>query len=448
MVSGGPHFSCRALVAPCPCIWTHFVRTVTMAAGTPNGRMSDLEPGTVLQNTYQVVRPIGRGAMGQVYEVAHARLSGRYALKLLTNEAAADAEFLQRFKREAQIVSGLRHPHIVQVIDFDQNSDGRPYLVMELLDGEDLAARIGREGPLALSRVVTIIGQIASALQTAHELGVIHRDLKPENVLLMHAGTDRGDFAKLVDFGISKVKNATLRLTQERMMIGTPHYMSPEQARSGDVDERADQFALAAIAYELLSGELAFAGDNVPAVVYQVVHGQPPRLADGGWISPAVDEVLLKGMAKRPQDRYATVTEFASAFAAAARGLDEGAALCKPRPAAATTRRNRRSQMDLPTRRLRLGRRTIVALAVAGVAVAGTIWTLTRSPDGPAISERRPATVRPKQEPEPLPERVAPAPLPEPATVIEPPPPAPKATRKPPARRPGAQAKDRLYNEL
>src|SRR3954454_9881751 len=134
--------------------------------------MSDLQPGTVLQDTYQVVRPIGRGAMGQVYEVLHARLSGRYALKLLTDEAAADAEFLQRFRREAQIVSGLRHPHIVQVIDFDQHQDGRPYLVMELLDGQDLAAIIEQDGPLPLSRVVTVIGQIAAALETAHALGV------------------------------------------------------------------------------------------------------------------------------------------------------------------------------------------------------------------------------------------------------------------------------------
>src|SRR5688572_11349910 len=107
--------------------------------------MSDLAPGTVLQNTYSVIRPIGRGAMGEVYEVQHARLSGRYALKLLTNEAAADPEFLQRFRREAQIVSGLRHPHIVQVIDFDQSPGGRPYIVMELLDGEDLAVRVGRD---------------------------------------------------------------------------------------------------------------------------------------------------------------------------------------------------------------------------------------------------------------------------------------------------------------
>jgi serine/threonine protein kinase len=408
--------------------------------------MSDLQPGTVLQNTYQVVRPIGRGAMGQVYEVVHARLSGRYALKLLTNEAAADPEFLQRFRREAQIVSGLRHPHIVQVIDFDQNSDGRPYLVMELLDGEDLAARVGRDGPLPLSRVVTIISQIASALQTAHELGVIHRDLKPENVLLMHAGNDRGDFAKLVDFGISKVKNASLRLTQERMMIGTPHYMSPEQARSGEVDERADQFALAAIAYELLSGELAFAGDNVPAVVYQVVHGQPPRLADGGWISDAVDDVLRRGMAKRAEDRYPTVTEFAGAFAAAARGLDEGAALHKPRPPTATTRRSSRAEVRSGAAQ-RFSPRAIAALAFLALAVTGTIWAVTRSDSAPAV-EHRPVTLPARQEPEPLPERVAPARPPEPEPVIEPPPQTERAVRKGTPRRRAAKPQDRLYNDL
>src|SRR4051812_20487972 len=405
--------------------------------------MSDLQPGTVLQNTYEVVRPIGRGAMGQVYEVVHARLSGRYALKLLTNEAAADTEFLLRFRREAEIVSGLRHPHIVQVIDFDQNPDGRPYLVMELLDGEDLAARIGRDGPLPLSRVVTVIGQIASALQTAHDRGVIHRDLKPENVLLLRPASNRGDFIKLVDFGISKVKNASLRLTQERMMIGTPHYMSPEQARSVEVDERADQFALAAIAYELLSGELAFAGDNVPAVVYQVVHAQPPRLAGGGWISPAVDDVLRKGMAKRPQDRYQTVTEFAAAFAAAANGLEEGIALFKPRPAAATTRRNPSHQATHRTRAL--GTRTAAALAVLGLAAAGAAWLYTRAPVAPAISHQEARASAPPPEPAPLPERIAPAPLPEPATEAVP---APRLEKHKPPHRRGAKPQDRLYNDL
>jgi serine/threonine protein kinase len=405
--------------------------------------MSDLEAGTVLQNTYQVVRPIGRGAMGQVYEVTHARLSGRYALKLLTNEAAADPEFLQRFRREAQIVSGLRHPHIVQVIDFDQHQDGRPYLVMELLDGQDLAAIIEQDGPLPLSRVVTVIGQIAAALETAHALGVIHRDLKPENVLLLRAPNGQSDFIKLVDFGISKVKNASLRLTQERMMIGTPHYMSPEQARSVEVDERADQFALAAIAYELLTGELAFAGDNVAAVVYQVVHGEPPRLVDpSGWLSPALDAVLRRGLAKHPRERFATVTEFARAFEEAARGVDDGAALRKPRPTSASTRR---TGMAILTEKRKLPRRMLATVVVLGVAALGVAWTLTRS--HPAATLQAPA--RTVAAPELPPARVAPPPLPEvvppvaPPAIVVP----EKRARRPPRHR-GAKTEDRLYNEL
>jgi serine/threonine-protein kinase len=419
--------------------------------------MSDLEPGTVLQNTYRVLRPIGRGGMGQVYEVAHARLAGRYALKLLTHEAAADAEFLQRFKREAEIVSALRHPNIVQVIDFDRGSDGRPYLVMELLDGEDLAARIGRAGPLPLSRVTTIISQIAAALEAAHARGVIHRDLKPENVLLLAATDGSGDFVKLVDFGISKVKNASLRLTQERMMLGTPHYMSPEQARSQDVDERADQFALAAIAYELLSGELAFAGDNVAAVVYQVVHGEPPRLADpGGWITPAVDGVLRQGLAKRSQDRFASVADFARALTEAARDVGDDVALSKPRPASATTRRTR--EQVITQRRARPGR-TLAAVVAIGLAIIGGAWTILRAPHAPAIVAT-PAVPVTTPDPAPVaaaPVAAAPAPAAAPATTARAPaeahapPPAPpsqKPARRSPTPRHAAKPQDPLYNDL
>jgi serine/threonine-protein kinase len=254
-----------------------------------------------------------------VYEVEHARLAGRYALKVLRRERAGDPEAVDRFRREAEVASGLRHPHIVQVIDFDVRSDGAPFLVMERLEGEDLKEHLRRVGPLPLARVASLCEQIASALEAAHERGVVHRDLKPENVFLAAVRGARGDFAKVLDFGISKVRAASTRLTGDRTILGTPHYMAPEQARGLDaIDGRADQFALAAIAYEMLAGTEAFQGEDATAILYQVVHETPPRLAGATALaSPAVDAVLRRGLAKDPAARFPNVTAFASALSEA-----------------------------------------------------------------------------------------------------------------------------------
>src|SRR4051812_13579937 len=216
-----------------------------------------LAPGTVLDGTYCIVRRVGQGGMGEVYEATHARLAGRYAVKVLHAGTSAQPEAYMRFQREALVTSGLRHPGIVQVVDFNRTADGRPYLVMEFLAGEELAALIGAAAPMPVARTAALVEQIAAALAAAHKQGIVHRDLKPQNVFVLPLDGGR-ELAKVVDFGISKVQALAQALTNESAMLGTPQYMAPEQAvgKSGDVGPAADQFALGAMAYEMLTGRL------------------------------------------------------------------------------------------------------------------------------------------------------------------------------------------------
>ena len=214
-----------------------------------DSRAGDSFVGSVLQGTYQIVRLIGEGGMGAVYEARQVRLNKRVAVKVMARELTTNAESLTRFHREAEITSGLGHPHIVQVFDFSTTPTGEPFLAMEFLEGEDLDQRIRRIGRLAPANTIRIIRQVASALAAAHAKQIVHRDLKPANIyLLTVAGED--DFVKVLDFGISKVRTATMKLTKAAALIGTPDYMSPEQVLAQDdkVDDRTDQWALACIA--------------------------------------------------------------------------------------------------------------------------------------------------------------------------------------------------------
>jgi eukaryotic-like serine/threonine-protein kinase len=282
-----------------------------------------LETGQWIEDTYRIVRRIGEGGMGEVYEAAHARLSGRYAIKLLQREVASDPMFMARFQREAQVTSSLRHPNIVQVLDFRALPSGVPYIVMEFLDGVELAAEIERTGPMPLPRVQSLLDQIASGLAAAHEQGIVHRDLKPANLFLVVLPGSRSELVKIVDFGISKVRAADTQLTRTATIMGTPQYMAPEQAQGhGDrLDARADQFSLACIVYEMIAGHCAFTGDTIPTVLYQLVHVEAPPLAVNGELaSPAIDAVIRRGMAKRSEDRYPGILDFARAFAAAVAG--------------------------------------------------------------------------------------------------------------------------------
>jgi serine/threonine protein kinase len=281
-----------------------------------------IERGTVLQGTYEIVRRIGVGGMGEVYEARHTRLPGRFAVKVLSAQVESSGTDFVRFRREAEIASSLRHPHIVQVVDFNQMPDGAPYIVMEYLEGADLAAEIARAGRLSPERTAIIVGQIAAALAAAHAGGIVHRDLKPQNVLVAKVRDAGGDFVKVVDFGISKVRTAAT-LTDDRKLLGTPQYMAPEQARglSDDIDSRTDQFALAVMAYEMLTGRNPFAGENVPAVLFAITNDSPASMPEiPAEIAAAVEAALRRAMGKQKGERFTTILEFSDALASAIAG--------------------------------------------------------------------------------------------------------------------------------
>ncbi|HMJ12143.1 MAG TPA: serine/threonine-protein kinase, partial [Polyangiaceae bacterium] len=203
--------------------------------------------GRTLGGTYRIVESLDSGGMGVVFAAEHVRLHRRVAVKVLAQHLAADGSALARFHREADIISRLVHPHIVQILDFDTTEDGSPYIVMEMLEGESLSQHLMQHGRMELVECVRVAAQVASALASIHAAGIVHRDLKPANIYLVNVSGDRS-FVKLLDFGISK-HGPSSGLTGEFDILGTPDYMAPEQAmgRTALVDARADQFSLAAI---------------------------------------------------------------------------------------------------------------------------------------------------------------------------------------------------------
>lgn len=254
---------------------------VCPADGTPLVEAGSWSEGSIIGGKYRLLAKVGQGGMGSVYKALHLAFDELRALKVIAPELLSDALFLKRFKHEAVITRRLQHPNAVRVDDIDEAEDGRPYIVMEFIDGKSLKRLIREEGPLPVPRVLSIIKQSASALDAAHRLGMVHRDIKPDNISLVDIPD--GEMVKVLDFGIAKVKEARigdatgLTLTGAGIVIGTPQYMSPEQAmgkRGDELDGRADLYSLGVVMYQMLTADLPFKADTTMGML--LAHMQKP----------------------------------------------------------------------------------------------------------------------------------------------------------------------------
>jgi tRNA A-37 threonylcarbamoyl transferase component Bud32 len=349
--------------------------------------------GAILGGSYEVIRMVGEGGMGRVYEARHQRLTTkRFAVKMLHPDLARQPDVVTRFQREAEASSVLTHPNVVDVFDVSSSADGRPYIVAELLQGEELGNHLDRVGRMTASGAAHVVRQVCAALGAAHAAGIVHRDVKPENVFL----TGDGAHVKVLDFGISKVGDNKDGLTKTGTVMGTPDYMAPEQARGDRVDARADIYATGAILYRAVTGKKPFEGlDDPMATLTAVLTQEPPRPSE---LNPAVplslELVIQKAMAKNPAERFQTMADLDAALAPfddqsqpvdvapAAGGADRTAAATAKtvlRQSAATVQS---ANMDEATRAVKLARPGLVfftglgglwLLAGALVAVASSI---------------------------------------------------------------------------
>jgi serine/threonine protein kinase len=266
----------------------------------------------VLNGRYQLTQRIAAGGMGEVWRGDDLLLHREIAVKVLLPALMSDSDFITRFRSEARMMAALRHPGIVQVYDYGENAQvgahRLDYLVMEYIDGTPLSKKIQQAGRLGAVETMTAVAQVADALQAAHEAGIVHRDVKPSNLLVRPAGA-----IVLVDFGVARSTGIT-GITSTNVVLGSVHYMAPEQAEGRPVTATTDVYALGAVAFSCLTGRPPYVGDNPLAVLAQLVHGQPPVLPPD--VPPAVASVVLRALAKDPGRRFPS----ASGLAAAARG--------------------------------------------------------------------------------------------------------------------------------
>jgi serine/threonine-protein kinase len=273
-----------------------------------------LPPGT-MAGQYMLQRLIGSGGGGMVYAAEHRLLKRPAAVKVLRREKAAMASMVTRFLREAMAVNMIRHPNIVDIFEFGELADGRPFYVMELLEGTNLRKLVQLRGRFSPADALGMLEPVCGALEAAHRAGVVHRDLKASNITVLENGTER--IVKLLDFGIAKLLHPEpggAGLTEAGSMLGTSHYMAPEQVRGEPVDTRVDVYALGVLLYQLLTAQYPFQSEKTEEIAWMHLTAPVPRASQAAPVPPALDEIIIKSMEKDRERRYPSVTAFLEAL--------------------------------------------------------------------------------------------------------------------------------------
>ena len=273
-----------------------------------------LRAGTVA-GAYVLEKPVASGGGGTVYEAKHRLLGRRAAVKVLRRELAGSPQMVARFLREALAVNLIKHPNIVDIYEFGELPDGRPFYVMELLDGTDLRSMLTTRGRFHPTEVVEILSPVCSALDAAHAQGIVHRDLKASNIHIETRGHER--IVKLLDFGIAKLIHpdaGDVGLTVAGSRLGTSYTMAPEQIRGGTIDARTDVYALGVVLYHLLTGQYPFRGEHMTDIERLHLEAPAPRPSQVAPVSPGIDAVVLRAMEKQPERRFPSAKAFAAAL--------------------------------------------------------------------------------------------------------------------------------------
>jgi eukaryotic-like serine/threonine-protein kinase len=365
--------------------------------------------GTVL-GKYRILSELSSGGMGEVYRAQHEILGRSAAVKVLKPELTEDATLVSRFINEAKAASAIRHPGIIEVLDFGVTEDGRSYLVMEFLEGESLGKRIETRKRLPDHEAAELGRGIARALDAAHAKGIVHRDLKPDNIFIV-PDIDTGERPKVLDFGIAKLADANSRNTQTGALMGTPMYMAPEQARAAaQIDHRADLYSLGCILYELVVGEPPFVGAGAGEIIalHMFETPVPPRKRVMS-VSPVLEAVILKLLAKEPVDRFQSAAQVAEALHL--RNPANSASLTIPHEIAAPP--PRRNTMPIIA--------GAITVCIAAAVIGFFVLSGSDEPKTPAaVKQAAPPAPVTVQDPSPPPPAPAPAPAPAPVTTVKP----------------------------